>query len=237
MPNFPVIRLRLHSMGISLIMLVSFFGAFTLAWQGISAEISAREKLATALKLTHHAMELKFLAADFNGWQTAYAFDVTRNTPDATNDNSGTRGKFLASAKSFSDKLQDTPVELLTTEESTALKKARVAFEEFMRIDQQVIAAYRQGGAKNIQEANQLVLGREIDTFQEISNIISSLATSIMQRSDQASKDASKASSQSRWLFIGGGIATLPLLFSCMLLVMQSFSRQTRDLSPEIDMD
>ncbi len=224
MTDFVVLRQRINSIGITLIMLVSYFGAFWFGWQGVSAEISARERLADALKLTHHAMELKFLAADFNGWQTAYAFDVVRNTPGAVEDNSKIRATFLKSATDFRDKLGDMPRELLAHNEVEDLDKAKRAFNEFMRVDEQVISAYRQGGIENEQVASQLVLGLEIDTFQEISKIISNLAASILKRSDQASKEASLASSQSNGLFIGGALATLPLLFVCIMLVVRSFS-------------
>lgn len=224
MPDFALLRQRINSIGITLIMLASYFGAFTLAWHGIAAEISAREKLADALMLTHHAMELKFLAADFNGWQTAYAFDVVRDTPGAVEDDSKIRAAFLRSANDFREKLSDMPRGLLTSDEKSDLDKAKRAFEEFMRVDEQVIAAYRQGGAPNIQAATELVLGLEIDTFQEISNIISNLAASILKRSEQASKEASIASSESSGLFMGGALATLPLLFACILLVGRSFS-------------
>ncbi|MGR9108445.1 MAG: hypothetical protein ACU843_16115 [Gammaproteobacteria bacterium] len=231
MASFPVTRNRINSLSITLIMLASYFGAFMLAWQGISAEIAAREKLSIALKLTHHAMELKFLAADFNGWQTAYAFDVFRNTPGAVNDESKIRAAFLRSASDFREKLRDTPLELLAENEKSDLAKAQRAFEDFMRIDEQVIAAYRKGGADKIQEANQLVLGLEIDTFQQISHTISELAASILERSREASREAALASSESSGLFVGGAIATLPLLFSCILFVTRSFSDKEKDQS------
>lgn len=226
MPDFVVLRQRISSVGIPLIMLASYFGAFLLAWQGIAAEISAREKLADALKLTHHAMELKFLAADFNGWQTAYAFDVVRNTPGAVEDDSKIRAAFLKSATHFRDKLGDMPRGLLARNEVAHLDKAKSAFEDFMRVDERVISAYRQGGTENEQAASQLVLDLEIDTFQEISNVISDLAASILKRSNQASEEASIASSQSSGLFLGGALATLPLLFVCILLVVRYFSEK-----------
>jgi methyl-accepting chemotaxis protein len=224
MSNIFVNRHRIQPLGIALVMVASYFGAFTLAWQGIAAEIAAREKLAIALKLTHHAMELKFLSADLNGWQTAYAFDIIRNNPGASDDHSHVRATFLKSANSFREKLRDMPSGLLAANEKRDLKKAKLAFEAFMRTDEKVIAAYRLGGAENLQEANQLVLGLEIDTFQKISNTISRLAESILERSAQASKEASIASSQSSGMFIGGAIATLPLLFSCIMFVGRSFS-------------
>lgn len=203
-------------------MLASFFAALVLAWQGIAAEVAAREDLEVALKLTHAAMDLKFLAADVNGWQTAYAFDVVRKVPAASEDSSPHRAKFLASAAAFRAKLDSLSSAWLTEAEAEEWKRASAAFDEFMRIDQDIIAAYRLGRAERQHEANELVLGREIENFETISAIISRLAQSIMDRSHRASDQASKTSATSRWLFVGGGLATLPLLISCLALVFRS---------------
>jgi methyl-accepting chemotaxis protein len=203
-------------------MLVSFFAALMLAWQGISTEIAAREDLEVALKLTHAAMDLKFLAADVNGWQTAYAFDVVRKVPDASEDSSPHRAKFLTSAAAFRARLDSLSSAWLTEGEAGEWKRASAAFDEFMRIDQEIIAAYRIGRAERQHEANELVLGREIENFENISAIITRLAQSIMDRSRRASEQASKASDRSRWLFVGGGLATLPLLIACLALVFRS---------------
>ena len=46
-------------------------------------------------------MQLKFRGADFNGWQTAYAFDIIRGLKGATGDSASSRAAFLASAASF----------------------------------------------------------------------------------------------------------------------------------------
>ena len=41
-------------------------------------------ELAEAVTLTGDVGQLKYRAADFNGWQTAYALDVARKTPKAS---------------------------------------------------------------------------------------------------------------------------------------------------------
>jgi two-component system cell cycle sensor histidine kinase/response regulator CckA len=49
---------------------------------------------------------VKFRAADFNGWQTAYALDIVRAVPGAANDTSASRAKFLDAAARFDSELR-----------------------------------------------------------------------------------------------------------------------------------
>ena len=158
---------KLRTLGVAILMLASFFAALAFAWQGIAVAESVREKLATALDLTRRAMEVKFLVADFNGWQTAYAFDIVRGTPDATEDDARVRAKFLASAAAFRDKLRTMKEEPSIPDEHPDLETLEKAFQQFMDIDGTVIAAYRGGGTVAVQHANELVLGRELEIFEE----------------------------------------------------------------------
>ncbi len=45
---------------------------------GGSDQGAAAQKLSAELRLTKEVMQVKFRDADFNGWQTAYAFDIIR---------------------------------------------------------------------------------------------------------------------------------------------------------------
>ena len=56
------------------------------------------EQVAEALALSADAGTAKFRTADFNGWQTAYAYDVSRGVPNATSDTAQSRKAFLAAA-------------------------------------------------------------------------------------------------------------------------------------------
>jgi methyl-accepting chemotaxis protein len=51
----------------------------TSATQGAAATTLSRQQ-----SLTRDVMQLKYLDADFNGWQTAYAFDIIRGLKGAT---------------------------------------------------------------------------------------------------------------------------------------------------------
>ena len=44
---------------------------------------------------------MTYRAADFNGWQTAYAFDAVLKTEDALDDQKGSRKEFLDSVALF----------------------------------------------------------------------------------------------------------------------------------------
>src|SRR5689334_11827875 len=52
------------------------------------------------LTLAQQALEAKYLAADWNGWQTAYAFDVNLDEASIAAPD-GSRAKFTASARTL----------------------------------------------------------------------------------------------------------------------------------------
>ena len=68
---------------------------------GGSSQGAAAQKLDSRLRQTQEVMQVKFRDADFNGWQTAYAFDIVRGVKGATADSAASRRAFLASAASF----------------------------------------------------------------------------------------------------------------------------------------
>src|SRR5689334_12150980 len=68
---------------------------------GGQRQTRAAKNLEHAQQLTRVAMQAKFRAADFNGWQTAYAFDAVRLGPRAVADGASSRKAFLGSAAAF----------------------------------------------------------------------------------------------------------------------------------------
>jgi methyl-accepting chemotaxis protein len=80
----------------------------TVVGVGLSAmtrQQAAARTVAEHQDATRVAMQVKFRAADFNGWQTAYAFDVARDLPDAAADTASARAAFLAAAASLRSEL------------------------------------------------------------------------------------------------------------------------------------
>ena len=100
----------------------------------------ATDSLSAALARVDAAKQVKFRSADFNGWQTAYAFDIIRGAQGATTDNAPSRAAFLASMISFSKELDALSALGLSTQQQSTLDAVRTAFGKFADADKDVIA-------------------------------------------------------------------------------------------------
>jgi methyl-accepting chemotaxis protein len=154
-------------------------------------------RLAEAQVTTRVAMQVKFRSADFNGWQTAYAFDVLRGVPGATDDTTGSRRDFLASAARFDAELTALSGQALSADERATLTTVRELFDQFMELDKQVVAGYAGGGPAGRETANRLVAVDEIAIFNQIAAAIDKLVTDVdaaaTARADRARSDAGTA--------------------------------------------
>src|SRR5690348_6372165 len=118
---------------------------------GASQGAAARE-LTNKLTLTRDAMQTKFRAAEFNGWQTTYAYDVARGVSLAAD-----RKAFEQSASAFRSELAIVAKDHLTTTQQAAASAASQAFETYLATDAEIIRLYRQGSAAAVKRANSLV--------------------------------------------------------------------------------
>jgi methyl-accepting chemotaxis protein len=192
---------------------------------GSSAQGSAAHTLSTKLRLTQEAMQVKFRGADFNGWQTAYAFDIIRRLKGAASDSASSRSAFLKSAASFRQELATVAQESLSPPERQAVQTARSAFDQFMSTDVQVIALYRKGDHSSQPQANSLVLGREISLFTTISGAIDSLVRSVRADSHRASAQASSAQSTATTLTLIAAIIALLVAGALAFTITRALKR------------
>jgi two-component system cell cycle sensor histidine kinase/response regulator CckA len=121
-----------------------------------------------AHELAQAAQQVKFRAADFNGWQTAYSLDIVREVPGAANDTSASRAKFLDAAARFDSELRTLESLSVSAEATRTVGDVRTAFNEFMSVDRKVVRLYRTGEAVDRGAASELVLGREIELYVQI---------------------------------------------------------------------
>jgi len=157
---------------------------------------------------TRDAMQVKFRSADFNGWQTAYAFDVIRGGKDATADTAPSRKAFLASSAAFEKEIATLKGRDLSPDQDRALAAADAAFKEFMQTDVQVIGLYRKGDQADLDAASALVLGKEIQLFGKVSTSVDALTKSLDVASAATEAQArSTASTVQTLLFTVAGIA------------------------------
>ena len=201
---------------ISLVLLTIFFLASILfGWLGWQASLQQQHKWREANRLTYLGLETKFLAADFNGWQTAYAFDVIRGVPGATDDEAFSRRHFLDSSQNFALELEQIKNDLTQESELERWSHVYADFQHYMDVDQQVISAYRTGDAQEIQRASELVLGREIDLFTQISHSTEELIVLVLNLSNQTLKDAElSANGAYRLMLLCGGCILFLLNFA-----------------------
>lgn len=125
----------------ALVLVVALVG-----FEGLHAGSQKTDELVANEATSKQAETLQFLAADLNGWQTAYAFDVLRGVPGAAEDDGESRAAFVASAARFDEETAALGASDLTADERAALERTIVAFDEFMRVDERV--AWRIGRAR-----------------------------------------------------------------------------------------
>jgi methyl-accepting chemotaxis protein len=173
------------------------------------------------LTLAQQALEAKYLAADWNGWQTAYAFDANLDK-SAISAPDGSRANFTAAARAL-----DTALTALstgrgfTTQEQANLDGAREGLSQFMALDTKAFDAYKAGTADGIREANRLVLVDEITAYKGVATAMSAMSKSLSSRSDRAAASAEDAAASSRrTLLIISCLVLLALAVGVPLLVM-----------------
>jgi len=161
---------------------------------GFGTQLAASTRVRSNSVLTQRALQVKYQAADWNGWQTGYAFDIVRGVPNAASDDAESRKAFLAST----DKLRAAIESLrtssgLTGSDKQAIARANAAIDAFMATDVKIVQAYRERTAEGVKAANDLVMGDEIRNYQAATDAIESPLTAIMKRDGAATAGAENA--------------------------------------------
>ncbi len=189
-----------------------------------------------AEELAAWAAEAKFRSADLNGWQTAYAFDNARGgVVDAASDSTGTRALFLESTEVFATDLAALDALELTTDQRRLLTEAGAAFDRFMAIDAQVIAAYRVGSPAAVAGANELVLGQALVEFDAMATAVAALAenaTAQAAATSEAAQAGAEHAERLMWLATGTGLLLAGLLAA---FITVSIRRPLGDLHRHLD--
>jgi hypothetical protein len=167
------------------------------AASSIGSRNQSNSELARLNDLSRVALQAKSLAAELNGWQTSYAFEVSRGSKQALLDSSPTRTAFLNSSRLLSQQLSSLELrtQSLSTLEQQQLITARKRYQEFVTLDQRIIEMYRTGNAKLVQRASDLVLNQEIDLFKVFNDSITALAENITIRAENQASTSTYRSS------------------------------------------
>ncbi|GLW27535.1 two-component system sensor histidine kinase NtrB [Actinoplanes regularis] len=193
------------------------------------AQRDASQRASESFALRRDALVAKFRAADFNGWQTAYAFDTIRGVPGATDASGAMRAKFLASTAAFQEDLARVGARELTAAERQQLTVAENAFDHFMKIDEQIVAGYRTGTPDAVKVSNELVSGEALYWFDQIASAVDQLA---VQAEATAAADAVAArTTYTRGLRLQVLVGAVCLLITAVLawLVTRMIAKTARN--------
>jgi methyl-accepting chemotaxis protein len=119
--------------------------------------------------------------------------------------------------------------------ERAALDEASKAFDQFMVVDQKVIADYRAATPELVEEANELVLGEEIRLFQSISDNVDELVDAVDAQAIGRAADAGHTASSVRTTMILLGIVALGSAVAVGFAITRSVTNPLRSAADVLD--
>src|SRR5690242_335930 len=134
------------------------------------------------------ASDVKYAAADLNGWQTAYVLDHGKS-----------RSAFLTSNAYFAKAL--AKLDKLSTDagDKQTLKPLQDGYAKFMKLDVPTYGAIKRG---NFAEANRIALGPEIAAYNELAKGADEYVKQAQAEQDKADKSFSSAASSTKSIMI-----------------------------------
>jgi methyl-accepting chemotaxis protein len=200
----------------------------TVALRGTSSQTSSERALIADQRAIQDVLQLKFRAADFNGWQTAYAFDAVRGAKSAVDDATGNRKSFLDSVASFRREVAVVDANPTLDKHSSAIREISDAFDRFMASDQQIATFYRDGSAVSRDKATALVLGEELTQFERIATTADRLDKDVRDESAARAASAQRNSASTRNTVVVAAVISLLLAAALAVLITRSLTTPLR---------
>ncbi len=211
--------------GVIALLLVTVVGV---ALAGISSQNRTQRALVADQRATEDALQLKFRAADVNGWQTAYAFDAVLKAKDALNDAVGSRKSFVESSAAFRTELAAVKADAALSDHLADIEEIADSFNRFMVLDERIVALYRTGRPADSTEATGIVLGEELVLFNKMAEGADRLDQAVQAKSKQQAADAEDASARTRTTMIVVAVLSLLLAIVLATLITRSLTRPLR---------
>jgi len=228
------IRARLIALGV--LPLVLILVVSMVAVLGFTSDTAASEAVASSADISNDAQSLQYQAADYNGWQTAYAYDVTRGVKGAYEDTADSRKAFLASGAEVARKLDLLKANTaLTDAETVQVKKAEAAITAFNDVDKQIIDLFRTGTTTSNAKATELVLTTEITNYNNAAAAMQTLVNSATDQLKADVADASSAAARNKIVVIVVVLLGILLVGGIVFAVIRSITRPLLGLRDRLD--
>lgn len=184
----------------------------------------AQRALAHSNDASLAALRLKFLGADLNGWQTAYAFDFMLTGKADVAALHGRR-QFLDSVEKFTHRIEEVRRYIETQEETQTLLQLTETFSEFLETDTTIVAAYQSGDRDRIALANQQVMGIEIERFEAMSRLTDRLVKLRQSRIQQEQYDHAQTMAWIHNLLWAAGVFGFVFSVALSWLLLKSMAK------------
>ncbi len=206
----------------------------TALW-GSSSQGTATDEVIQLQRVADQIGQVRYDIADFNGWQTAYAFEVAHHHAAGDTFTIGqmqSRRAFLASLAKLRADLGALRAGFPTAAGRAAATAALRQVEHFMRVDRRIVALYALDTPQSNATADDLVLGQEIRIYSAIAARALELSASVQAISHEVQRRAGSAASLTRSLVIG---STLVAILAGIVISLTIGRRFERDLAPVLE--
>ncbi len=182
---------------------VAVIGLIALGRSTASSLVTTQRDLSELAALRSAVQKVQYDFANVNGWQNAYALDLTRSESPRVTD--------ITSRKSFVRALDECRRDLVelrdlsrSRPEHDRLLLASVfrGLDDFARLDDQIIALYQGGDAAGRRRADDLVMNQEIAVFASSVDSLDGFATDLAREEAANVLSASASGSRDMWLVV-----------------------------------
>jgi len=204
------------SFGVVCVLLLALLGV---GINGISSVKSAESNITTNVGPKQQAsMNLKFQAADLNGWQNAYVLD-----------NGHSRPQFDKGVIVFQHDLGALSARSRDAGDRASVSQIRSAFAGYMGVDATVYAALKAG---DMSHARQIALGPETARYSRLTAAIDGYVKQAQDEWVVSTGNANSAASSARTMMIAAGVVAIILAIVLAFLITRAI---TGGLRPVMD--
>jgi methyl-accepting chemotaxis protein len=210
--------------GITAVLLVAV--VFT-GISGIGTQRDALHDTAGSLNTRREVLALKYLAADFNGDQNAYALEVVAGNGAVSPDDAPSRQAFLEAIADVRGQL--TKVEgLLAGDEEAQVVEVATHVDEAVELDDRILNLYRDGTPEARAEASRLVIEDSTELFHTLDGEVDVLAEAVVARAERSEAAADAAADRVRSLMLAVGALALLIAVVLAVVITRSLTRPLR---------
>jgi methyl-accepting chemotaxis protein len=227
--------IRLRLVALALLPLAAMSGVALVAISGLSTQRQAATATAASESLAQRALQVKYQAADWNGWQTAYAFDAIRGVRNAASDTGDSRKAFLASGAALARQLGSLASSHgLTNRQSAQVAAALAAVKDFNTVDAQIAAGYASSDPKAQATANKLVITTEITNYQKAATAVQALSADLTAQAARNTRAASRSAASGKLTVLIAVTLGFVIAGAAAVVVIASISRPLRQLEARL---